>query len=126
MRRIGAPSPQQRFYQMDPTNQRPCSFYRTPKFLCWCFGPAFVLALFSWGFYAFTYLYCLKTLSDSPLGTLFIILFNGSMLMATISLLKTTFTDPGSVPKNFEEVRLDELSMICRRLAIEEITSNTN
>lgn len=106
MRRNGAPLPQQRFYSMDPTNQRPCSFYRTPKFLCWSIGPLFVLGLFAWGCFAFSYLICIDSPSTpSGTGALYIIIFNGAMVMATLSLLKTTFTDPGSVPRGFEEVR---------------------
>jgi len=69
-------------------------------------GPLFVLALFAYGIYAFSYLYCIRILSDtSNLGALYIIVFNGFMLLATISLLRTTFTDPGAVPRGFEEVR---------------------
>lgn len=113
MRRAGSPSPLQRFYLTDPTNQRPLSFYRTGKFLCWMIGPLFVLGLFAYGTYAFSYLYCLQVVFEaSDMGALYIVIFNGFMLLATISLLRTTFSDPGAVPRGFEEVRLSYLHSI--------------
>lgn len=106
MRRIGAPSPQQRFYQMDPTNQRSWSFYKSGRFLCWAMGPLFVFALFGWACWAFSYLYCYRTLWDqSSLGALELLVFNGFMFMACLSLLRTTICDPGAVPPNFQDVR---------------------
>lgn len=106
MRRAGAPAQQQRFYNRDPTDQRTWRFYLKPRMLAFAIGPIFILGLFVWGTYSVTWTYLLNQLADSTsLAYLLILLFNGPMAMGTISLLKTTFSDPGSVPRGFDDVR---------------------
>lgn len=106
MRRAGAPSPQQRFYNRDPTDQRTWRFYLKPRMIAFMIGPLFILGLFVWGTWTVTWVYLLQQLAEtSSLAYLWILIFNGPMVLATISLFKTTFTDPGSVPKGFDDVR---------------------
>lgn len=70
-------------------------------------GPLFILGLFAWGTWTVTWVYLLQQLAEtSSLAYLWILIFNGPMTLATISLFKTAFTDPGSVPKGFDEVRI--------------------
>ncbi len=61
----------------------------------------FILAVLSWGYYAFVIELCLSTLDIVILRVLLIIVFNYLMAMTLWSYYQTIFTPPGAVPREF-------------------------
>lgn len=90
---------------MDQTDQRSCKYYTRTSWLSGFLIEVIVFCLIIWSWYVCLFVIGLDILKNhKTFTTVFLLLYHVFIVLMITSLLRTTFTDPGSVPKNFRNV----------------------
>ncbi len=87
------------------TNQRTCQYYKNKRWWLNFLIEVAVLVLIGWSWYIYVFLIGFDILAKEIVkASLFIAFYHLFIILILISMLRTTFTDPGSVPPHFMKV----------------------
>lgn len=87
------------------TDRRTCQYYKNKRWWLNFLIEFIVFALIGWSWYVYVILIGFDILEKEAVkASLFIVFYHLFIVLLLISMLRTTFTDPGSVPLHFMNV----------------------